>query len=116
MSSQFSSEWLKAYELRTASRSRDLARSPAVVERRADVKQVGPTPIQEANHERIIVRCCSVRKRLLDEDNMCEKFIVDALRYCGIIADDRPATTKIEVTQRKCGPGEEEHVIVEIFQ
>lgn len=111
----FDKDWLRAHELRTKHRQAEIARSSPIVERRADAKQVGPPPIQEANHERIIVRVHAVRKRLLDEDNSCEKFLVDALRYCGIIADDRPATTKIEVSQRKCEAGEDEHVIIEIL-
>ena len=72
-------------------------------------------PILEAKPDRFLVRIVTVRKRLLDEDNICEKFAVDQLRYFGLIPNDNPAVTKIEVSQRKCRDGEPEHVEVEIL-
>jgi len=36
--------------------------------------------VQKATGQRFLVRVVSVRKRLLDEDNLCEKFHVDLLR------------------------------------
>ena len=115
MSRGFDSNWLKQHELRTKHRQAEAARATPIVERRADAKSVAPPRLQEANTERVIVRVLTVRKRLLDEDNLCEKFLVDAMRYCGFLADDRASTTKIEVSQRKCEAGEEEHVVIEII-
>jgi len=65
---------------------------------------------------RILVRVTSVRKRLLDEDNLSEKGCVDCCRYAGIIPSDHPEKTKIEVSQRRCQEGEQEHIIVEIWK
>jgi hypothetical protein len=51
------------------------------------------------------VRCkvviVSFRKRLIDPDNLCPKYFIDALRYCGIIKDDTAKHVVIEVTQVK---------------
>ncbi len=66
------------------------------------------------NSKRVLVRVTSVRSRLIDEDNLCEKYVVDCCRYAGLIPEDSPGTTKIEVAQRKAGKGEEEHTEVEI--
>ncbi len=75
---------------------------------------LGPSEVEKAVNGRFLVRVESVRKRLLDEDNLCEKFIVDCCRYAGLIPGDAPGQTKIEVSQRKCGKGETEHVNVSI--
>ena len=69
---------------------------------------------EKGNSERVLVRVTSVRKRLIDEDNLCEKFHVDACRYAGLIHGDEPSKTKIEVCQRKAEKGEAEHTIIEI--
>lgn len=61
------------------------------------------------------MRVTSVRKCLLDEDNLCEKYHVDCLRYSGIIPDDSPDKVRIETTQRKAAKGEEEHTLIEVF-
>jgi hypothetical protein len=71
---------------------------------------LGEASIQKANSARFRVCVCSVRKRLLDEDNLCEKYLVDQCRSKGFIPDDCPATTKIEVSQRRAAVDEEEHV------
>lgn len=106
---------LRAFEERQRQRDRDYSRTPAVVEPNPSDEPVGPSPLQEANDERISVRVFCVRKRLLDEDNTCEKFLVDALRYSGFIPDDCPEKVHIEVSQRKCWDGEPEHVRIEIL-
>lgn len=66
------------------------------------------------NPKRILVRITSVRKRLLDEDRICEVFLVDCLRYAGIIPNDSPDVTHIITTQRKVSEGEQEHTLIEI--
>ena len=50
---------------------------------------------------KFVVRITSFRKRLLDEDNLAVKYHVDALRYAGIIPNDAPDKTHIEVSQIK---------------
>lgn len=63
---------------------------------------------------RFLVRVTSVRTRLVDEDNLCEKYVVDCCRYAGLIPEDCPGRTKIEVAQRKAEKGEEPHTEIEI--
>lgn len=91
----------------------------------------GQTPIVESNPchapletkevqrpvgQRLLVRVTSVRTRLLDEDNLCEKYAVDLCRYAGILPDDSPDKIKIQVCQRKAGKGNQEQVIIEIYE
>lgn len=65
--------------------------------------------------QHFLVRITSHRKRLLDEDNLCAKYLVDLCRYAGIIPGDSPGTAKIEVAQEKVGPKEPERVTIEIY-
>jgi len=77
----------------------------------------GPLAKSEAekgNPERVLVRVTSVRRRLIDEDNLAEKYHVDCCRYAGLIHGDEPDQTKIEVCQRKAEKDEAEHTIIEI--
>ena len=69
---------------------------------------------QGRDRQRFLVRVTSVRKRLLDEDNLCEKYHVDLCRYAGIVPNDSPDKTKIEVSQRKAKKGEEERTVIEV--
>ena len=85
-----------------------------VVERSAVHDSLETAHAQEINQGRVLVRVTSVRKRLLDEDNLCEKFHVDCCRYAGLIRNDSPGEAKIEVAQRKAAKGEAEKVIIEI--
>jgi len=111
---RWTKEELESYELRRK-HSRDRgAGTVAIVEPTPVHDALAAAPIQETNSQRFIVRVLSIRKRLLDEDNLAEKFIVDQLRYAGIIPDDCPETTKIEVSQRKCQGTEPERVRIEI--
>jgi hypothetical protein len=71
--------------------------------------------VQERSSQRFLVRVTSIRKRLLDEDNLCEKYHVDLCRYAGMLPGDEAGTTKIETTQRKALKAEEEQTIIEIF-
>lgn len=71
---------------------------------------------KKADTARFFVRVTSVRKRLLDQDNLAEKYHVDCCRYCGVLPNDNPQQTRIEVTQRKPELNEEEHTLVEVWQ
>jgi hypothetical protein len=71
---------------------------------------------QEGSPERLHIRIESVRKRLLDPDNISEKAILDCLRYVGAIPGDQPDQITLETTQRKCEKGEEEHTLIQIFE
>lgn len=70
---------------------------------------------QKEDRPRFHVRITSVRRRLLDEDNLVGTFHCDLLRYAGVIPDDAPHLCRIETTQRKAAKGEEEHVVIEVF-
>jgi len=70
---------------------------------------------QERNPVRYVVRIISVRIRLLDEDNLCPKYAVDFLRYCGAIPSDAPGKCKVETTQRKVEKEEREHTEVRVW-
>lgn len=115
MSRGFDSEWLRAHELRTKHRQAEIARATPIVERTPE-HALPPAPqVKAQNPKRILVRVTSVRVRLLDEDNLAEKYVIDCCRYAGLIPSDAPATTKIEVAQRKCEAGEEEHIVIDIM-
>jgi len=74
-----------------------------------------PREAEKEGTARIHLRIVSVRKRLLDPDNLVPKWTIDALRYCGIIPGDEPEKITLETLQRKAAKGEEEHTIVEII-
>ncbi len=61
------------------------------------------------------MRVTSHRLRLLDEDNLCEKFVVDCCRYAGLIPTDSPDKAKIEVGQVKVGIKAAEKTVIEII-
>lgn len=63
---------------------------------------------------RFLVRITSYRNRLLDEDNLSEKYFCDLCRYAGIIPGDRPEEAKIEVSQVKV-PKDQERTLVEVW-
>ena len=74
-----------------------------------------PSPRTLATHEgeeggagRVHLRIVSIRKRLLDPDNLSPKWIIDCLRYASIIRGDEPDKITLQVEQRKCGKGEAE--------
>lgn len=92
----------------------DSARTPAVVERGPGVKPLAAPQAEEKNMARYVVRYTSVRKRLLDTDNLHSKTHTDWLRRNGYIPNDDPATVTIETRQRKCEPGEPERIEIVI--
>ena len=71
---------------------------------------------QRQSGQGFLVRVTSLRTRLLDEDNMCEKYHVDLCRYAGVIPDDSPSEVKIEVCQKKAVKGEAEKITIEVFK
>lgn len=77
---------------------------------------MGKVPSKRRDTRRFLVRVTSVRRRLIDEDNLCEKYAVDCCRYAGLLPGDGPGQTKIEVIQRKASKEEEECTVIEIFQ
>ncbi len=72
--------------------------------------------VQEGTAGRIHVRITSRRKKLSDPDGLCEKYLLDCVRYCGWIADDSAAHITLETRQEKLPKIEtEEETILEIF-
>ena len=77
---------------------------------------LGKTAAQKGNSIRFLVRVTSFRKRLLDEDNICEKYFVDCCRYSGVIPTDAPSQTRIETRQFKTQKNQPESTLVEIWE
>jgi hypothetical protein len=69
---------------------------------------------EKADTGKFLVRVTSFRRRLLDEDNLAEKYHVDCCRYAGLLPSDAPQKAKIEVAQQKVGMKEDEYTLVEI--
>jgi hypothetical protein len=67
---------------------------------------------------RLLVRIESIRKRLLDKDNLYGggKFFCDFLRYCGAIPDDTEKDIDLIVTQKKVQKGQKEVTIIEVWR
>lgn len=60
------------------------------------------------------IRVVSFRARLCDEDNLCEKFHIDALRYLKAIPDDSPDKCHIITTQKKVSTRKEERTEITV--
>jgi hypothetical protein len=75
---------------------------------------VAKVQIQTAVSGRFRVVVKTYRRRLLDIDNLCEKYHIDLLRYSGVIPSDAPGVTQIEVCQEKIGSKEPERVVIEV--
>lgn len=91
------------------------ARPVAEPQRIARDAALGAAQTKSRDSQRFLVRITSVRKRLLDEDNLVGKYHCDLLRYAGIIPSDAPAVTSIQTRQRKAAKGEAEEVVIEVF-
>ena len=89
--------------------------TPPVVESNPWDAPLGAEEVQRPVGERFLVRVTSIRKRLLDEDNLCEKYHVDLCRYAGVLPDDAPGKVQIEVFQQKAAKGESEQTLIEVF-
>lgn len=73
-----------------------------------------PDAGEKENSGRCAVRIVSCRMRLLDPDNLCPKFFIDALRYERIIRDDSAKHIILTVEQRKVKSHCDECTIIEI--
>ena len=88
----------------------------AELEQRPATRTPRPPRIEAENPKRFLVRVTSIRNRLIDEDNLCEKYVVDCCRYAGLLPGDGPGQTRIEVCQRKAGKEEPEGTMIEIYE
>jgi hypothetical protein len=94
----------------------DDSRQAAVLERPPKHEPLAAHQGKKGTAAKLLVRFVSVRKRLLDPDNVSCKWTLDALRYAGIISGDEPEKITLEVNQRKAGKGEPEQTIIEIYE
>ncbi len=69
---------------------------------------------QEEDTSRPIVCITSFTTRLQDPDNCCPKYHIDALRYSGVIRDDRAKDIELFVYQEKVKTKKEERIEIEI--
>jgi len=90
------------------------AGTPAKLERDIGNATLAKAQTQSRDSGRVCVRITSVRKRLLDPDNLCEKYHLDLCRYAGIIPGDTEEQITLSTNQRKCEKGEEEYVEIQI--
>ena|SRR5881394_4502384 len=88
----------------------------AELERTLGNAALDEVPVQGRATGRFLVRVTSIRKRLLDQDNLCEKYHVDCCRYAGLLPKDSPGTAQIEVCQEKADKGAREEVRIEIYR
>lgn len=98
----------------TEADSQDSGQSPKL-ERPAVQKLVRRKKDKNSGARQVQIQVTDVRKRLSDDDNLCEKFIIDCLRRDGTIFDDSPKHARIFTTQRKCTNREDPHTLIEIF-
>lgn len=80
----------------------------------AEPKPLAARKAKKADRRFFFIRVTSFRRRLLDEDNLCEKFHVDLCRYVGVLPDDSAAKARIVTTQEKVSRAEEERTEIEI--
>jgi hypothetical protein len=73
----------------------------------------GPVYGEKKNPTRILVR--SLRRKLIDPDNLCPKYFIDCLRYAGLIPDDTAQDIEISIRQEQVPKGQEQ-TIIEINQ
>lgn len=71
---------------------------------------------KEENPSRLRVRVISLRRRLIDPDNLCPKYFIDCLRYAQIIPNDRAQDIVLEVSQEKVKSKRDECTRIEIGQ
>jgi hypothetical protein len=90
------------------------AQPSAVLERRDADAPSQTHQAQKINPGRLRVIVKSFRLRLLDEDNLAEKFHVDALRYAQVIPEDSPDKVSIIATQEKVKTETEERTEITI--
>jgi len=61
------------------------------------------------------LRITSRRVRLLDPDNLFPKYLIDALRYEGLIPNDTTEDIILEVRQEKVARKKEEGTVIELY-
>lgn len=88
----------------------------AAVERRARHESLAAKEVQGRTGGRVLVVVTSIRRYDCDDDGLCEKYLIDLLRYAGILSGDSQRHCKIETSFRKAKKGEEERTEVDIYE
>lgn len=78
------------------------------------IEPVESEEVEGENFRRSRIRITSRRVRLLDPDNLCIKYIIDALRYCKVIKDDTTKEIEVYIKQEKVKKRKEEKTIIEV--
>lgn len=89
---------------------------PPLLERRDATEPLDADKAEARDAGKFVVRVTSFRLRLLDEDNLCEKYLVDGLRYAGLLPSDAPDRCRIITTQKKVARQAEEHTRIVIMR
>lgn len=92
------------------------SRKTSELERNPGSRTLGQVQTQSGLGQRFFILVTSYRKRLLDQDNLCCKYVIDLCRYAGVLPSDAPGTAEIKVCQEKVGPKEPERTRVEIWK
>jgi hypothetical protein len=74
---------------------------------------MGKAKREKKNTGRILVRIKVSRKRCVDPCNAGQKYLVDCLRYAGILVDDREEDIALEIHQEKTR--DQEETLIELF-
>jgi len=82
-------------------------------------RAIGDEPLAESEGKkeasgRVHFKFISVRKRLIDPDNVSVKWLLDCCRRIGLVKGDEHDKVTIETTQRRANKEEKEHTIIEI--
>lgn len=107
----FSKEWLANYERKRANQAGGIS-SGAKPEQAVRDEPLAAIPRKNGNGQRYSICITSHRRRLLDPDNLCGKWIVDALRHAGIIPDDTAAIVDYTIRQEKTEKADSERTEV----
>lgn len=91
------------------------ARAPAKPKHNPKHESLEENGIKEADSIRPVVSITSFTTRLQDPDNTFGKYHIDALRYAGIIKDDRAQDIELFVYQEKVKTKKEEKIEIEII-
>lgn len=70
---------------------------------------------KEESPYRIIVRITAFVFQPIDTDNLCPKYLIDGLRYSGLIPDDGPGDIELTITQESCPSRKEERTEVTLI-
>jgi hypothetical protein len=109
----------KGYRIRTVNGREEWYKARGLLQPTQHQPSVSHEPVAEGTGEDhrpgfCVVRIKSFRTRLIDERNLYDKAITDALRYAGIIRDDSPQWCKVEVSQIRVGIKADERTEIDV--